>query len=308
MSDQMLKVLELNPADYSGGIAIWGALPALYDTTSNHLPENGIHVHARHKLGGVKVIDDTFDVVSVQIGKDKTQDGTFTISSEDATSYNIASILKKRLKYLRCPACGSVHSDTGCHAVTYHQKHQCQICGTEFNDSEPSISNPIMLLKELTGDTQQDRPVREFSDCRLELQQHELAGGVQIWGSNPAILWTSSKLEESGIHVHGFRKSGNSPSIDETFSFVSIDGTILDPEMVRYLMAQESLPYLRSYLTSLSCPECGTPHFDKFDMATIPHSIHVCDNCHTQFSFGDKTTLTISNPLIDIRATLQTNS
>jgi hypothetical protein len=28
------------------------------------------------------------------------------------------------------------------------------------------------------------------------------AEGIQIWGSNPAILWTGSQIEEEGIHIH----------------------------------------------------------------------------------------------------------
>lgn len=299
LSDSV-KFLELDLNAYPGGIAIWGALPPVYDTT-DCFPEGGIHVHARMKTGGVKVIDDTFDVVHVQFSD---LSSSFVINSEDARSYNIGTILKKRLKYLRCPNCGAVHSDTGCYSVIYHQRHQCQECGQEFDDTEPSISNPIMLLKELLGDTKQDRRVVDPTDRNLVLSQFELLGGVQIWGSNPAMLWTSKKLEESGVHIHGFRKQGLLPSVDETFSFVSIDGIVLDAEMVRYFMAQQALPYLKPYLCSLNCPVCGTSHFDQFDMATTPHSIHMCKTCHTKFESPNERPLSISNPFLSIRELL----
>jgi len=303
MISKDLKVLNLNPSEYPGGIAIWGALPAVYDTTNN-TPESGIHVHARLKTGGAKVIDDTFDIVRVKLKDANTRSDTFVITADDAKSYNIGVILKKNLKYLRCPVCTTVHSDTGCHGITYHQQHQCQQCGVEFYDIEPSISNPIILLKELTGDEKQNRPVIELSERKLSLEQSELLGGVQIWGSNPAMLWTSSKLEESGIHIHGFRRPGKLPSIDETFCFVSIDGITLDAEMVRYLMAQEALPHIQDHLVSLSCPKCCAPHFDKHEMATIPHAIHFCESCNTWFDSPKEKLLAISNPLIDIKKIL----
>src|SRR5260370_35457750 len=58
------KILELDPADYPGGIALWGAVDAAYDTTSLK-PESGIHVHARERSDGGKEIDDTFDAVVI---------------------------------------------------------------------------------------------------------------------------------------------------------------------------------------------------------------------------------------------------
>jgi hypothetical protein len=157
-----------------------------------------------------------------------------------------------------------------------------------------------MLLKELLGDTAQDRRVIDPSERKLVLSQSELQGGVQIWGSNPAMLWTSQKLEESGVHVHGFRKQGLLPSVDETFSFVSIDGIVLEAEMVRYLMAQQALPYLKPYLCSLNCPACRTPHFDRFDMATTPHLIHICQKCYTKFESPNEQPLSISNPFLNV--------
>jgi hypothetical protein len=47
----MTDVLELVPSAYPSGVALWGALPPVYDTTS--LPvERGVHVHARSAAKG----------------------------------------------------------------------------------------------------------------------------------------------------------------------------------------------------------------------------------------------------------------
>ena len=73
----------------------------------------------------------------------------------------------------------------------------------------------------------------------LDIKQSEYPGGLQIWGSNPAFLWTSEKHEEEGIHIHAFKKEGQiEPDEDDTFREFTIDGIKLDPLMVRVLMAQ----------------------------------------------------------------------
>ena len=43
--------LTISPDDYPGGIALWGAALAVYETTAFDL-DLGIHVHARKETGG----------------------------------------------------------------------------------------------------------------------------------------------------------------------------------------------------------------------------------------------------------------
>src|SRR5437870_2815779 len=58
--------LELDPAAYPGGIAVWGAVLPVYDSTS--LPaEEGVHVHARREPDGHKEIDGTFHTVALRV-------------------------------------------------------------------------------------------------------------------------------------------------------------------------------------------------------------------------------------------------
>src|ERR1700733_7654298 len=53
------ETLTLNPSDYAGGVAIWGAVPPVFDTTQNST-ERGVHVHARVADSQSKVIDGTY--------------------------------------------------------------------------------------------------------------------------------------------------------------------------------------------------------------------------------------------------------
>ncbi len=276
---------------YPGGIAIWGALPAVYDTSACPADE-GVHVHARIKPGGKKAIDETFDLVEVSFG-----DGAFIINGADASSYNIAAILKRRLKHLRCPECQHIHSDRQWHGVHYHTEHTCEHCTATFADNEPSISNPLMLLKELCGDVLQDRTIIDPVDRKIPVRQARFPGGIQLWGSNPAIIWTSPKLEEGGIHFHAFNWRTAQPTVDETFGRLDIDGVRVDPDALRYLMAQQALTYLVSHLTALTCPSCGADHFDKGDLALDPHEHHMCQQCGAANSTAAPK---VSNPILGL--------
>jgi hypothetical protein len=111
-----------------------------------------------------------------------------------------------------------------------------------FSDAAPSISSPLMLLKELCGDVLQTRTVVDPVDRRIPVRQARFRGGVQLWGSNPAIIWTSPKFEEGGIHFHGFTQRTFLATVDETFGRLDIDGEHVDPLALRYLMAQRPCP------------------------------------------------------------------
>jgi hypothetical protein len=178
---------------------------------------------------------------------------------------------------------------------SYHAQHVCERCIATFDDVEPGISNPLMLLKELCGDVLQNRPINDPVQRRIPVRQARFPGGIQLWGSNPAIIWTSPKLEEGGIHFHGFNWRTNQPTVDETFGRLDIDGAHLDPEALRYLMAQQALPYLIPHMTTLTCSHCQSSHFDRADDAIDPHGMHTCEHCHAHFS---STAPAVSNPLV----------
>src|SRR5580704_2778853 len=53
------ETLTLDLGGYAGGIALWGAAPPVYDTTTQPL-DRGIHVHARVAMDSKKELDQTF--------------------------------------------------------------------------------------------------------------------------------------------------------------------------------------------------------------------------------------------------------
>src|SRR5207244_2798125 len=105
---------------------------------------------------------------------------------------------------------------------------------------------------------------------KLDISQGDYPGGIQIWGSNPAFIWTSQRAEAEGIHVHAFKTEKNEPDLDETYAEVKIDGVKLDPLMVRILMAQTALPHLEGRIASITCPFCRSPQFAVGEGGVIP--------------------------------------
>ena len=129
---------------------------------------------------------------------------------------------------------------------------------------------------------------------------------MQIWASNPAILWTAGRPEEEGIHVHLYKRGLVEPIVDETFGSVRIDGVDLEEVFVRQLMAQQALAYLKNKIVSLLCPKCSHPHFDQRDSGFYPHKEHVCESCNTRFLTSGKRRLVVSNPLVAVFDRLRT--
>jgi hypothetical protein len=48
-------------------------------------------------------------------------------------------------------------------------------------------------------EAQTDAP--KLSKKTLNIRQKDYSGGIQIWGSNPAFIWTGKNAEEEGIQV-----------------------------------------------------------------------------------------------------------
>lgn len=74
------ETLNLDPSEHRGGVALWGSVPAVYDTMFRPT-DRGIHVHVRSEPGGRKEIDRTFrrlripvalDLLSASSGSTKT--------------------------------------------------------------------------------------------------------------------------------------------------------------------------------------------------------------------------------------------
>jgi hypothetical protein len=277
-------------ADYPGGVALWGALPPVVNTASVKV-ESGVHLHARPVAGEEKEIDDTFDEVTIVDGSDRV-----TITAESATAYNVSRLFGHDVKYLSCPHCSEPHVDSGEFAAKPHRKHLCLACGRDFYDSGGSIGNPIALL---SGRYAQKRTV-VAPERPLRISHADCAGGFQVWGTHPAILWTSPKPEESGIHVHGFAADARDPFIDETYDSVEIDGHTLDPAQVRLLMAQLAVPSLANRLACARCPHCNEAQFDVGIDAAVARRDRQCARCGENFVAAGRRKIVVSNPMLAV--------
>jgi hypothetical protein len=286
--------LALNLDQFAGGVALWGAVPAVYDTTRLPL-DRGIHVHARKVPGGDKVHDTTFRVVKVTGGK--LPIGGLMISELDAVYYMVSSIFGFEIRFIECSLCGHPHLDKDWFAVHPHRRHLCAGCGHHFRDNATGIGNPIAELQRATGlATREPVPAGRS----LDIRQSDYPGGIQIWGSNPAIIWSAAKAEEAGIHVHAFKAEGDRPQIDDTYSSVIIDGVILDPATVRTLMAQNGLPHIAGRVFSMRCMACNSPSFDEDEEAFTPEVGRRCSHCGGNLTGSRRVRKAISNPLVEV--------
>jgi hypothetical protein len=286
------EILELDLRHYRGGVALWGAVPPIYDTT--HLPlDFGIHVHARHDADGSKVIDQTYRGVRLK-GHDLPSDGLL-ISEIDAVYYMVSSVFGFATRHVACTLCGYSHLDKDWFSIHPHRRHLCAGCGRNFRDTVSGIGNPIRATQEVLGLL--PRQPTKATKC-LSLKQRDYPGGIQIWGSNPAIIWSSEKAEEEGIHVHAFKREGELAEPDDTFSVVEIDGVRLDTVMVRTLMAQNSLPHLQSRVVPLKCDRCGELEFSLGEQAFTPVVGRSCSKCGGHLTGPTRLRRTIGNPLI----------
>lgn len=299
-------ILELHPEKYGGGIALWGAVPAVYTTAAHDLDELGVHVHARRKPRKKKLIDQTFKLVSAHVvGADATK-RAISVTADDAIAYMVSSIFGHALKYVECTYCGVPHLDKDWFSVHLHRSHLCFACGRTFRDSEPGIANPLIALKTFCGDAQINRRTVP-ADRALEVNQDEFPLGIELWGSHEAILWTPSASEESGIHFHGYTSNFVVPTIDETYDTLRIDGILLDNEQMRVLMAQMVLPHLKGRIVSLHCSRCEAPHFDTGKLAYTPHTVHAC-SCGAEFSHTGRVKNVVSNPMLATLAQIEKKS
>jgi len=296
------QVLEIDVEEFRGGVAMWGAVAPIYDTTRMAVAQ-GVHVHARHDPGGKKEIDDTFRRVRV-VHRHRQDVSEIVISELEAVYYMVSSVLGFPMKHVECTFCAFPHLDKDWFSVHPHRRHLCAGCGKHFRDTERSIGNPVAGVKK----TFQRRHAMKPAKRTIAIDQSEYPGGIQLWGSNPALLWTARRSEEEGIHLHVIDNDGHSTIVDETYSRVTIDGVALDDAMIRILMAQSGLPHIGGRVVDLRCPKCLRPHFDKAENAFTPHEEHCCGGCGSFFRSSGRMRNTIGNPLVGILAELGRNA
>lgn len=294
------ELLDLNVTSYEGGVALWGAVPPIYDTTERSI-DRGIHVHARRVAGGEKEIDHTYRAVRLTGGNKELPPEGLVISELEAIYYMVTSMFGYSMKYVECTLCGFPHLDKDWFSVHSHRRHLCAGCGQYFRDTDTAVGNPIVKMQEVFGS--KVRPAKRATRS-ITFRQADYPGGIQVWGSNPAILWTGSQSEEEGIHVHAASEDGGKNIIDDTYSRVTIDGITLDPAMVRTLMAQSALPHIAGRLSDARCPRCDKSHFDTGELAFTPHDKYSCSGCGHEFPSRGRLRKTIGNPMVGTLAKL----
>ena len=285
----------LDPAEFQGGIALWGAVEPVYNTAVEPA-ERGIHVHARERAGGRKSIDQTFDAVELPVRRDLYNDERVVVTAETAVAFYISRFLGRKVVGLFCPRCNTPHLDSDWYAVKPHRLHLCHGCNRLFRQETRRVSNPIEMVRHQLGvSSSAAEPIRAKGD--LNIRQADYPGGLQIWASNPALIWTSPRREHEGIPVHGWQRRGVSPTLDGTFGRVSIDGIELDEEQLRAFMAQNALIYLKGKVVVLYCPSCGTEVFDRGEAAFRPRNERSCASCGTFFATARRRKV-VSNPFV----------
>ncbi len=284
-------ILTLDLDEYAGGIALWGASPAIYDTTTLSL-ERGIHVHARPEADAAKEIDASF--AAVRIVGSTVPEGGILISEADAVHFMTSSVFGVKMSHIVCAHCGLPHLDADFFSTHAHTRHLCCACGRYFKDQRASVGNPICGVRKAC---RVKAPRLKTAPEKLTIRQLDYPGGIQIWGSSPALLWTGRTSETKGIHVHAYKTNGEHPDLDETYSSVTIDGVKLYPQMVRVLMAQRTLHSLRNRVTAIDCPKCSTPLFEDGTLAFTPQSTHTCAKCGARFTPKGRFRKAIGNPL-----------
>lgn len=277
--------LTLKMNDYPGGVAIWGALPAVFDTSREGF-DRGVHVHARLAVASKKSIDATYQFVEAICDHQ-----SFLIDETAAVHFTMASIFANPIISLDCSNCGKAVTSIGFAAVMPTTNHRCQHCDYLNTTPIACVINPIMALKTRLGDSTVQRPAI-VPERTINIELTDYPGGVQIWGSNPSILWTAPRLEESAIHVHAYNREGKRV-VDNTFGRVTLAGQDLEIDMIRVLQIQQALPELMAQITTVCCPACGVAQFDQGQHAVIAHANRTCLQCGGEFTHPP----VISNPV-----------
>lgn len=291
------EVLDLDPNLYKGGIGAWGAVPPVYSTAQHDFEDIGIHIHARKEVDGPKEIDRTFRQVNALLEGDLFQKKIVQIDEEAAVYYMVSQVLGYQMSHVACSNCDAPHLDKDAFAVNPHRRHLCASCGHYFNDKSRGIGNPLIAVRDYVRDFDSGRSTVK-PDRKLEISQSDFPNGIELWGSNQAILWTVPRAEEEGVHVHCYTDSKTQPEIDNTYDHLRIDGVDIDPFMLRMLMAQLTLPCLSGRVQSLVCPKCYFPHMDQGKDAHTPHVTHTCHKCNHYFSANSKIKSVVSNPML----------
>ena len=288
-----MRELILNPLDYKGGVAVWYAMNPTLTNSESIYEDAGVHIHARKNVR--KDIDASFDVVHFPLpnrfhSHPLVTNGIFTVTSEMMSHFRIAEAFGNYLTTERCPHCNQYHFDKDWFAAKPHEIHLCEHCGKKFRSSQPSVSNPAVLLRslffqDLHNGAESKIPKRVFKLDTSKFDSYEL------WGTCTGVLWTMVRPEDRGIHLHCYKDGKR--VVDETFGEVTVDGVLVDNSMAQIILPQRQVQDISKWLGVITCSNCGTPVFHN---SLKPVKYSECKNCeHTWFHRK-----VISNPILEL--------
>jgi hypothetical protein len=213
---------ELDPTKHAD-VGVWCSLPAAMATVDIPARAPKIHVHVRNELDGPKVVDRDFTAISLVYHENLGLFGNSEITRVNVTppaAFEFLTSLEfgRSLDCINCSSCGYPHLDLGDFAHTPHRKHFCGNCGRDSTWSKKAIvSTPLKPLHDQLGNGAKPIPL----STTLDLDTFK-GCNYSLWASTPAILWTATRSQQEGIHVHVH--DGKKRIVDETFGKVLLAG------------------------------------------------------------------------------------
>lgn len=229
----------INLAEYAE-VGVWCSMPAALSTVEIKPRAPKIHVHVRPEVGGKKIIDRDFPAISLLYNNDSGLFGADEITRVNVTppsafEFVCALEAKREMSCINCSHCGYPHLDLGDFARTPHRKHFCGNCGRDSTwSSGPIVSTPLMPLHDRYAKTLK----YQTPDRHLNLDDYK-GCSYTVWASTPAVIWTASRPQELGIHVHVH--AGMERIVDDTFGEVILDGAPLDRGSLIQKMIERSI-------------------------------------------------------------------
>ena len=235
----VVSPLTLNLADYDE-VGVWCSMPAAISTETIEARPPRIHVHVRPKSGGHKTVDGDFQAISILYSDEMALFGTQDITRVNITppsAFEFVCALEagREMSCVSCTRCGYPHLDLGEFARVPHLKHYCGNCGCDSTRSNGKIiSTPLKPLHDQFARTL----AYEVPSRTLNLDDHGHCR-FTVWASTPAVVWTASRPQELGIHVHVH--DGTRRIIDDTFGAVTYQGKVLDRSDLVKIMIERSI-------------------------------------------------------------------
>ena len=205
-------------------VGVWCSMPPALTSAGVVKPRRpGIHLHVREEIAGEKVIDRDVEALTVHYRAAgdlfaATKTSTVHITPPAAFEFVLALETGRRMGHVDCRVCGAPHLDLGDFGRVAHTKHLCGNCGRDnLWSTEPVAATPLKPLH----DQFTAEPAFLDVDRTLNIDEHPGAT-FAAWASTPAVLWTSQRPQERGIHVH-LGIDGNR-LLDDTFGTVIYRG------------------------------------------------------------------------------------